>query len=262
MKYRASLLGSLAVVGLTAAVALAQNAPARPVGPPSGPGPGAAIPLRLAYRAIGAAEVRGAGGRYLDAARTHYRSALARFGRSDSAGAAREAGAAAALARAAVDERPLPTPRDLPAPPPLPTTPNAAPDGPRAGGPGGPGMRGGFAMRGRFDPEALARYATLENTPEANEFAKNALEANLAHERALFAGNREEGLRLRRIAADLSLAVRMLASADHPEAFPRPQRRRPMDGRFGGPPGAVGLVPPEVDDEVAQAPPESDAVRL
>ena len=83
--------------------------------------------------------------------------------------------------------------------------------------------------------QALRRY-DLQNTPEANDLARNALEANIAHERALFAGNRDEGMRQRRLARDLSSAVRMLASADHPEAFPQPrQMRRPMS-----PPGAPG----------------------
>jgi hypothetical protein len=168
--------------------------------------PDPAVALRVAYRTIGAAEARGAGGRYLDAARTHYRAALGKLTASPLA-AAHEARAAAALARAALDERPLPTPRDLPSPPPL-TSP--APP-----------------MRGRFDPEALARSAALENTPEANDLAKAALEADVAGERAAFAGNREEGLRQRRLARDLAAAVHLLADADHPQPVPT-QRRRPM----------------------------------
>jgi hypothetical protein len=110
----------------------------------------------------------------------------------------------------------------------------------------GPMVRG-LAMFGRFDPERLARDAALANTAEASDFAKNALEADVARERALFAGNREEGMRQRRLARDLSTAVRMLALADHPEAMPRPMRR-PMNG----PAGAVGLVPPpEIDEDEA-----------
>jgi hypothetical protein len=85
------------------------------------------------------------------------------------------------------------------------------------------------------------------------------MDADAARSRALFAGNREDAMRQGRLAMDLSLAVRMLASADHPEAFPRPMRR-PMDGRPGmrppGAPGAargtgmgtVGLAPPDAFD--------------
>lgn len=230
------LLGSLTLaLGLVSGSAGAQNAtPVRPV-PPAAP---AAISLQLAYRAIGDAESRGAPGRYLDGARTHYRAALARFGRDDAQGAAGEAMAAAALARAAVNERPLPVPRDIPTPPPVTAAP-ARPPG--FGGPGGPRAFGGRSL-GVFDPEALRRYAMLQNTPEANDLARNALEANIAHERALFAGNRDEGMRQRRLARDLAAAVRFLASADHPEAFPRPMRR-PL-----GPPGSFGPRPPQRAD--------------
>lgn len=229
MSFRATFFGALALtVGLTG-VALAQPAPPQPGG-------FAAFPLHLAYRAIGAAEARGARGRYLDAARTHYRSALARFGRSDEAGAAREAGAAAALARAAIDERPVPVPRDLPTPPPLPARAAGRPVtiGGRPG-PGGPmtGVRR-FAHRARFDPEALARDAARENTPEANDLAKNAVDADIARERAFFAGNREEGMRQGRLARELAAAVRLLAAADHPEAPPRVMRR-PMSESLPGP---------------------------
>ena len=255
---RARLVGSLAVaIGVTTGIAFAQTTPTRPAGP------SAALPLRLAYRAIGAAESRGAGGRYLDAARTHYRGALARLGRNDNAGAAREAGASAALARAAVDERPIPVPRDLPTPPAMPSAlprmemmGRMGPGGPpRPGGPAGPG---GFFRRPRFDPESLARFATLENTSEATDLAKTAMDADAARSRALFAGNRDDAMRQGRLAMDLSLAVRMLASADHPEAFPRPMRR-PMDGPGFRPPGApgaahatgtIGFAPPDEIDEM------------
>lgn len=194
-------------LALTTGAGNAQPAPTRtPPGPPS-----AAFALRMAYRAIGAAEARGAGGRYLEAARAHYRSALGKA-TTAAVAAAHEAGAAAALARAALDERPSPAPRDLPSPPPLPSP--------------APGARFGD-WRERFDPAALARDTALVNAPEANEFAKAAIEADIAGERALFAGNGEEGMRLRRLASDLAAAVRQLADAEHPPSFPR-QRRMPM----------------------------------
>ena len=74
---------------------------------------GAVFALHGAYRAIAEAEVLGASP-YLDAAKTHYRGALARYEKQD-AGAASEAMAASALARAAITEHPAPAPRDVPA---------------------------------------------------------------------------------------------------------------------------------------------------
>lgn len=278
---------------LSVGVAQAQTAPGTspaPRGPMmQRPAFSAAFPLRMAYRTIGMAEARGAGGRYLDAARTHYRSALARFERSDQRAAASEAMAAGALARAAIDERPPVTPRDLPTPPPLPTpgagapgrrfimrAPAGAPGGasgpqiagaaPIPGRPGagpGPGGRMHFAPRfrgrghgfgrgrrrghGRFDPAALARYAKLENTAEANDLARSALDADIARERALFAGNRDEATRQGRLARDLAAAVRALAMADHPPQFPRPRMmRRPLQVPGGGfnPGGPMRPAPP------------------
>jgi len=223
MQTTTRLLGLLlTTVALTTAVGSAQTAPppmGMPMRPPMGmpmrmpQAPNAPLALGIAYRAIGAAEARGAGGRYLDAARSHYRAALGKASASPAA-AAHEASAAAALARAALDERPLPTPRDLPAPPPL------------ASPPPGPG-RGGFGVRGRFDPAALARDAALEGTPEANDLAKAAVDADIAGERAVFGGNHDDGMRQHRLAHDLASAVRELASADHPQATPR-RMRMPM----------------------------------
>jgi len=236
MQTTTRLLGLLmTAVALTTAVGAAQTPPAPPAGMPlphvlTRPpmrmplAPNAPLALRIAYRAIGAAEARGAGGRYLDAARSHYRAALGKASASPAA-AAHEASAAAALARAALDERPLPAPRDLPTPPPMPS--------PLPGG----GMRGafpwpgGFGERGRFDPAALARDASLEGTPEANDLAKAALDANIAGERAVFGGNRDEGMRQHRLAHDLASAVRELASADHPQTVPR-RMRMPMSAEL------------------------------
>ena len=214
----------LVSIGLTTASGAAQPAPPRGMVQ----APNAAAALHLAYRAIGAAEARGAGGRYLDAARTHYRAALGKATTSPIS-ALHEAGAAAALARAALDGRPLPAPRDLPSPPPLPSP--------------APGGRFGQRFGPRFDPEALARDAALENTPEANDLAKAALDADIAGERAAFAGNRDEGIRQHRLARDLAVAVRALASADHPQ--PVPQRRR-MPLSFGPP--VLGDVETGEDD--------------
>lgn len=250
------LAGSLLVaVGITTLAASAQTAPAGGQVRMRAPNP--AFALRLAYRAIGAAEARGAGGRYLDAARTHYRNALGRAG-SAAAAAAHEAGAAAALARAALDERPLPAPRDIPAPPPLPSPgpamgprpgmTRAAPPGPAMGP--GPGRNVTFMARGggrgfgkhhfggRFNPEALARDAKRAATPEASDLAKAAVDADIAGERAVFGGNREDGMRQHKLARDLASAVRQLADAEHPLPHP-PQHgmRRPMSFGPGPTPG-------------------------
>jgi hypothetical protein len=176
------------------------------------------------------AEARGASGRYLDAARTHYRAALGKVS-SAPAAAVHEAMASASLARAAIDERPFPTPRDLPAPP-------AASPGPNAGGPPGRGPGRG----GRFDPATIARDAGIQNTAEAKQLAQAAVDANIAGDRAAFGGNREEGMRQYRMARDLAMAVRQLAQADHPDAFPTNNtRRRPMMGPPGMGPGGPAL---------------------
>jgi hypothetical protein len=249
---------------------------------------GATFALNRAYRAIGQAEAQNATGRYLDAAKTHYRNALARFGHTDAAAGA-EAMAAAALARAAIFDRPRSVPRDVPTPPALAARPEGALDGPppggprfgggprsgggpggprSGGGPGGPGgpgsggpgrgfggMRGPGGMRAGFDPAAIARYATLANTPEVTELAGRAVDADIARTRAAFAGNMDDAIRDAMLANSLAAAVRSLAYTEHPDAFPRPVRRV-----FGGgqrsttddgssaqlPP--VGMLPPPDDD--------------
>jgi hypothetical protein len=60
--------------------------------------------------------------------------------------------------------------------------------------------------------ENLAKLAALANTDEAKRFANDALSANMASERAAFAGNREEAMRQRRLAGALAQAVHALAS--------------------------------------------------
>jgi hypothetical protein len=211
---------------------------------------GAAFALRGAYRAIADAQVLGSSS-YLDAAKNHYRGALARYARQD-AGAAAEAMAAAALARAATAEHPAPAPKDIPPPPAVvagafpaqrPDAPGPGgmrggpppgmPDGPRPSGgrmAGGWGSRGGFG--GRFDPTRLAADAKLAGTAEARELAQKAVDADVARTRAAYSGNLEEASRQGRLANDLALAVRSLARADHPPPFNRRMapslRRRPQ----------------------------------
>lgn len=207
----------------------------------------------MAYRSIAEAEARGAS-TFLEAAKTHYRNALARLQRQDQ-GAASEAMAAAALARAAVAERPVPAPRDIPSPPAIaaggpPMMPPPGAMSGRPGPPGGPQMRGGpGGMRrgpggpggpgGRFDAVKVAADAKLANTAEARDLAQKALDADIARTRAAFGGNIDEAMRQGRIAGSLAMAVRSLALADHPRTVPnRPQGR---DGaRSDGRPAAVG----------------------
>jgi hypothetical protein len=223
------------VLALSAS-AVAQTAPA---GAPPARGAafaerGTTFALRGAYRAIAEAQARGAS-TYLDAAKNHYRDALARLQRHDP-GAAGEALAAAALARAAVAEHPIPAPRDIP-PPPSPA-PELAAGVPAAPMPmqaprGGRRMhhRPGGMIGGRFDPAKLAADAKLANTAEARDLAQKALDADLARARAAFGGNADEALREGRLAGALAMAVRSLALADHPASFMR-ARRPPA----GGPP--------------------------
>jgi hypothetical protein len=203
-----SLSGAL-VVALSG-VAFAQAAPAPAAAPPVTPPAaasrpwaerGAAFALRGAYRTIAEAEALGAA-TYLDAARSHYRSALTRYGAHD-AGAAGEAMAAAALARASMAEHPALAARDLPAPPDIAVM--TAPAGPQL-------MRG----RGRFDASRVASDARLVNTAEAKDLAQKALDADIARSRASFAGNGDEAMRQGRIASALASAVRSLAMAEHP----------------------------------------------
>lgn len=229
---------------------LAQSAPPGPAAPaPAAPGAPQALPRRTAdsafslggaYREIGRAEQVGATGHYIDAARSHYRSAIARHDRNDDAGASAEARLASDLARVAIDERPAnaPTgPRDVPAPP-TPRPGNGRTiviDGaPMPGGiarvPGdGPAalehgamlrvMDGvGFHFGGRgFDVTHLAEVLKVETGAEARQLAQNAVDANAAAQKAALAGNVAEASRQARIANDLATAVQDLAALNHPE---------------------------------------------
>jgi hypothetical protein len=260
---------ALAAVAFVAAssAASAQNAPAPHAPAAARPARDATFPLNMAYHEIGRAELAGATGHYIDAARTHYRSGLDKYGRNDPAGAAGDAMVATDLARAALDERPRPAPvlpKDIPAPP----TPAARAfrggqgrpgggmsrvdtGGPGMGGPGmmgEPGMMGGGGMMGRhgfggmrhnegFDATRLAELLKVETGPEAHQIAQAAVDANQAAQRAALAGNVEVAARQTRVSGDLAAAVRDLATANHPELA-----RRRAPGRMGpprmGPPGA------------------------
>jgi len=223
--------------------AIAQTAPAAPASSGAPPAARAAFAeraasfaLRGAYHTIADAEARGAS-TYLDAAKTHYRDAIARLGRHD-AGAASEAMAAAALARAAIAEHPVPAPRDIPPPPELAAAAGPPPmmqrppqmQGPQRGQRGHRGPRG---MAGRFDATRLAADVKLAGTAEARDLAQKAVDADVARTHADFSGNREEAMRQGRIASSLAMAVRSLALADHPRTFSGPHRR---------PAATVGLV--------------------
>jgi len=244
------------------AIAAAQSAPApsasaHPAGgwpqrhrPMMGrnPGMGTAFALRGAYVAIGHAEEDGGSGAYLDAAKAHYRDALARNAKSDTRGAMAEARAASSLARASMALVAPPVPHDVPAPPAQPAgggmmgaadRPEGPPmdggHGPMMGSPGGPGgpdgwgggQHGGMRGHGGAGIENLAKLAEIANTDEAKHLANDALSANMAAERAAFAGNREEAMRERRLAGDLAGAVRALAALNmtprtHPPGAPAP----------------------------------------
>jgi hypothetical protein len=218
MNMRTSILVAVGALALCAPAA-AQNAPPGPGGPPMMPrAPSAAFPLTMAYHEIGRAEQAGATGHLVESARTHYRGAMARFGKNDGAGAAAEARLALDLARAALDERPapvIPVPRDLPAPPALPSMP-----GPPGGGGDGPRGRGGFRMMHgghRFDAMRLAEEMKIETGPEAKQLAQTAVDANAAAQRAALAGNVAEAGRQTRLSADLMDAVSALVALNHPE---------------------------------------------
>jgi len=193
----------------------------------------ATFALRGAYAAIGHAEAAGGSGPYLDAARAHYRDALARNAKSDTRGSVAEARAASSLARASIALIPPPVPHDVPAPPsPAPggmrdageMRPEGPPpmmgEGPPMGGRppmggerGGRGGEGGMRHREGGDGVAdLAHLAAIANTDEAKHLANDALNANLASQRAAFAGNREEAMRQSRLSHDLAGAVRALAA--------------------------------------------------
>ena len=241
------------VAGAVMALALPATAFAQAV-PPANP---QAMPRRVmdsafalgaAYRDIGRAENAGATGHYIDASRTHYRSALDRRGRNDETGASAEARLASDLARVALDERPAtaPTgPKDVPAPPtprPVPAgMPGGGPDGMpmiRINGPDGPMGPGtdhmpmisvmGDAMRmhhGGFDATSLAELLKVETGAEAHALAQNAVDANGAAQKAALAGNVAEASRQSRISNDLAAAVHDLAVLNHPELGNRMQFR-------------------------------------
>jgi hypothetical protein len=213
----------------------------------------------MAYRTLGIAEAFGASGHYIDAARDHYRGALARLGHNDVAGAGAEARLAADLARVALADRPFPTPHDLPAPPAAaPRSPQVAAGGPGPmGGAGGHGAWGGGSrghrgghrgggMRGVSLAE-VGRLLKIENTPEAHALADAAFAASQTAQKAEFGGDLRTAMRQRRVAGALGAAVRDLALLDHPEL-----RRHPGFGRMhrgpGGPGGPGGAHAPAAAD--------------
>jgi hypothetical protein len=238
---RFASLTALAVAALAVPGAvLAQSSPPPTVKVMPLRAPDSAFALGGAYREIGRAEQAGATGHYIDAARTHYRSALARHDRSDDAGAAAEARLASDLARVALDERPPNSsgPRDVPAPP----TPRPGP-GRRAGADGGPPIDGmwqhamasdgpmmlepgamlrmidgpGMRMGHGFDATHLAEVLKVETSAEARQLAQNAVDANAAAQKAALAGNVAEASRQTRLSNDLAMTVHDLAVLNHPE---------------------------------------------
>ena len=213
-----------------------------------------AFALQAAYREIGRAETAGATGHYVEAARTHYRSAIDRHARNDDTGAAAEARLASDLARVAIDERPPNAqtgPRDIPAPP----TPRAgsgrAMDGPGPMLDGAPMMDGmfhpitggmfdghepmirlmygGFGRHG-FDATALAEILKIETGPEARQLAQNSVDANAAAQKAALAGNVAEASRQTRLSNDLAAAVHDLAVLNHPELTRHTMQMRVLHG--------------------------------
>jgi hypothetical protein len=257
-----SFLLVASIVALGGSTALAQS-----VAPSGGapravrPAIDAAYPLGAAYRDIGRAEQAGATGHYIDAARTHYRAGLDRYGRNDDAGAAAEARVASDLARAALDERPAVErsgPKDVPAPPsPRPVT--GGPDGavhvvPMPGmhdgnGPDGAMLRvesgllrvrngmppmismggdGPFMgiRHGGYNATRLAEILKVETGAEARQLAQSAVDANAAAQRAALAGNVREAARMTRISDDLAAAVHDIAAVNHPEFRNAPQMIR------------------------------------
>jgi hypothetical protein len=203
-----------------------------------GPQRNAAMPLNMAYRVIGGAELLGAHGAYFESAKAHYRSAMARYAKDDQRGAAAEASAASSLARAALAESPPAVPKDLPAPP-KPTMAMGSPGGrgpggppmggppmggrPPMGGPGGPG--GGPRWGGRgIDAAELGELVKLDNSAEVKNLADAAVNASIASQKAALAGNLEESMRQRMLGSSLASATRDIVVANHPEAFQRPSR--------------------------------------
>jgi hypothetical protein len=241
MRFGSFVAGAVVALALPGA-AFAQTAP--PGNPQAMPRRvvDSAYALNAAYRDIGRAENAGATGHYIDASRTHYRSALERRGRNDETGASAEARLASDLARVAIDERPAnaPTgPKDVPAPPtPRPGT-GGPPDGMpmiRITGPDGPMgpdhlpmiQAMGDAMRmhhGGFDAIGLAEILKVETGAEAHALAQNAVDANGAAQKAALAGNVAEASRQSRISDDLATAVHDLAVLNHPELGNRMQFR-------------------------------------
>lgn len=266
-------LALAASASLTPLGALAQTAPSSTAAPATAPhapsshgdawhtrqAPNPARALNQAYRIIGEAEARGAKGRWLDAARAHYKNALARNGRGEAGQAAAEAMASAALARASIAALGRPIPSDLPTPPAM-IAHDGANDWHRSEAPVHPGMMGAMPMPAAsgapnpmmamqmmhaqmmsqggwmqhhahpFDAAKVAADAKLAGTAEASDIAKAALDANVAAEHAAFDGKHDEAMRQRGIARSLAAAVRNLARAEHPQATQPRERRWPMDG--------------------------------
>ena len=236
---------SFAVVALfllvVSGAAIAQDSPSTKVRAMPQRDVDSAFALRAAYREIGRAEQAGATGRYLDAARSRYRSAIDRHARNDDTGSAAEARLATDLARVAIDERPLNAqtgPKDIPAPPtPRPGSgPAVALDGmpmfdemwSSMAGDGPPTIR---VRHGWFDATQLAEILKVETSAEARQLAQSAVDANTAAQKAALAGNVAEASRQTRISDDLASAVHDLAVLNHPELGHRSMRMRV----FGGP---------------------------
>jgi hypothetical protein len=242
MRFGSFVVGAVAALVLPGA-AFAQVAP--PANPQAVPrrAVDSAYALGAAYRDIGRAENAGATGHYIDASRTHYRSAIERRGRDDDTGAAAEARLASDLARVAIDERPPNAqtgPKDVPAPP----TPRPVPNGPADGAPlaermmrvmggNGPIVFDHVPMhidtirlhRGGFDATGLAELLKVETGAEAHALAQNAVDANAAAQKAALAGNVAEATRQSRISEDLAAAVHDLAVLNHPELGHRIEMR-------------------------------------
>jgi len=253
---RSTLVLAAVLLAASPAPATAQNAPAPGGAPPRAmqrTAPDPAFALMMAYRAIGRAETAGASGRFVDAARSHYRAAIDRYGRNDATGAGAEARLASDLARAATDERPRTAPagpRDVPAPPsPRPRAdvanapmPGGAPDGMPMRGHMMPGMmrprgmmRGGFG-RHEFSATHLAEALKIDNGAEARQLAQAAVDANVAAQRAALSGNVQDAGRASRVAGDLMAAVDDLVRLNHPATVPRVMRRPLADAPGGAPP--------------------------
>jgi hypothetical protein len=256
MRFGSLVVLTVAALAVPGAVLAQTPAPPAPpaAAPPSAVSPSAptaprALPRRIAdssfslgaaYREIGRAEQVGATGRYIDSARSHYRSAIARHDRNDDAGASAEARLASDLARVAIDERPANTPtgpRDIPAPPtPRPGNGRSVVidgvpfgdgmwrgmpgDGPMAFDRGGLRIMDGAGIRighRGVDAAHLAELLKVETSAEARQLAQSAVDANAAAQRAALAGNVTEAARQTRIANDLATAVQDLAAMNHPE---------------------------------------------